>query len=201
MRNLELSDTIPAVIPSAVSDPLPAVPDGLRLSDWIETAGVSRSTAYALLKIAGIEPEQRKVPGSRKPVSFLAGDALARMDALAQASRDGATLPQIRERFAAFAGQSGIVSADLPAGAIVPAGRSEIVPNSPPDSPKPSESMPVRERLAALRDAIELGAPLTTAEAEQLLGSRLSGDRVVRGRVAAIREGRNCWRLEMLPPS
>ena len=60
-----------------------AVPDGMRLSDWWTTRDVPRSTAFRLLKIAGLEPEKARVDGSRSPVSSLipfqvANDLMAR---------------------------------------------------------------------------------------------------------------------------
>jgi hypothetical protein len=54
-------------------------------------------------------------------------------------------------------------------------------------------------RLRVLRDALELGAPLSTAAVAELLGARPGGPEVVRGRIVAIREGRDCWTLEPLP--
>ena len=54
----------------------------------------------------------------------------------------------------------------------------------------------LRSRLAALRDAVELGAPLSTTEAALLLGARPGGGEVVRGRIRAVRLRRNLWTLE-----
>jgi len=80
--------------------------DGLRLSDWIDQAGISRSAAYELLKITGVEPEPRKVPGSRKPVSHLTPEQISILEPLAQQLADGKTMPQIRRQIE----QSGTVS-------------------------------------------------------------------------------------------
>ena len=63
----------------------------------------------------------------------------------------------------------------------------------------PMESDGIRQlqaRLAALRDAVEMGAPLSTAEVSMLLGARPGGAEVVRGRLRAVREARNCWTIE-----
>ncbi len=69
-----------------------------------------------------------------------------------------------------------------------------------PAPPDPVESdgavERLRHRLAALRDAMEMGAPLTTAEVALLLGARPGGAVVVRGRLRAVREGRNLWTIE-----
>ena len=72
--------------------------DGLRLSDWIEQVGISRSAGYELLKVTQIEPEPRKVPGSRKPVSHLTPEQLVILQPLAQQLADGATMPQIKQQ-------------------------------------------------------------------------------------------------------
>ena len=79
--------------------------DGLRLSDWIQQAGISRSAVYELLKVTGIEPEPRKVPGSRKPVSHLTAEQIEVLEPLARQLSDGATMPQIKKQL----GQSGTV--------------------------------------------------------------------------------------------
>ena len=70
----------------------------VRLSNWIEHTGLSRSTAYELLKLLGIEPEARRVPSSRKPVSHLTASDLKLLKPWADEIRAGATLPQIRDR-------------------------------------------------------------------------------------------------------
>ena len=44
---------------------------GVRLSALWESGDVSRTTAFELLKLARIEPEQKRVPGSQRPVAFL----------------------------------------------------------------------------------------------------------------------------------
>ena len=53
--------------------------DAIRLSDWIEASGLSRSTAYELLKLLQIEPEARRVPSSRKPVSHLSAEQIQQL--------------------------------------------------------------------------------------------------------------------------
>jgi hypothetical protein len=72
--------------------------DAMRLSDWIDATGLSRSTAYELLRLLQIEPEARRVPSSRKPVSHLTADQLEQLQPWAQQLASGATLPQIRDR-------------------------------------------------------------------------------------------------------
>ena len=94
--------------------------DGIRLADWIEQAGLSRSTAYELLKLLGIEPEARRVPTSRKPVSHLSGEQIEQLLPWVQEVQRGATLPQIRDRLGRIQtvpdnspGQTQIVPVDL----------------------------------------------------------------------------------------
>ena len=55
---------------------------GERFSDWYEGHGISRTTAFALLRAAGIEPSKKRIEGVNKPVSFLAGEMLRDMEAL-----------------------------------------------------------------------------------------------------------------------
>ncbi|MFN9916426.1 MAG: hypothetical protein ACK53L_27805, partial [Pirellulaceae bacterium] len=64
------------------------------------------------------------------------------------------------------------------------------------DGPDGEALQRLRRRLAALRDAVELGAPLSTTETALLLGARPGGSEVVRGRIRAVRLRRNLWALE-----
>lgn len=155
-----------------------AVPDGLRLSDWWESRDVPRSTAFRLLKVAGLEPEKVRAEGSRSPVSFLTAEQVQVLDALAQRLKAGATIAQLE-------------------GAIARVSRPETAPDPEPppavDGPGPALLL---ARLEAGQRAIAAGLPLTTGEVAWLLGARPGGDRVTRGRVTAVRHARNCWTLE-----
>jgi hypothetical protein len=51
------------------------------------------------------------------------------------------------------------------------------------------------KRLRALRDAVELGAPLTTREVRLLLGANPGAEQVTRAGVNARRLARNLWQL------
>jgi hypothetical protein len=141
--------------------------DAIRLSDWIEATGLSRSTAYELLKLLGIEPEARRVPTSRKPVSHLSAEQIQQLQPWANELASGATLPQIRERL----------------------GRNDNVPDT---SPKRSEIVPADQLVAALAaiagqqqqaqpvdplrcaralaEAAELGVPLSSQELAGVVG-------------------------------
>jgi hypothetical protein len=168
---------------------VPAVPDGLRLSEWIESRGVSRSTTYSLLRLAGIEPEARRVDGSRKPVSFLTAAQLVVMDAMAEQLRDGRTLAQLSAMVPTRTVR------DDPGQDPEP---SETIPDGSPDDPGLSRPLTLPERLQALQLALDTGAPLSTADVAQLLGARPGGPEVQRGRVLAVRHARNVWTLEAI---
>lgn len=152
-----------------------ATVDAVRLSDWIDGSGLSRSTVYELLKILGIEPEARKVPTSRKPVSHLTTEQMELIEPWASELRRGATLPQIRDRLGRIQtipderpGPSEMVQANS-------SGQSEIVPahqlmealaaiaghQQPVD--------PLR-RARALAEAASLGVPLSNQELAEVVG-------------------------------
>jgi hypothetical protein len=141
--------------------------DSIRLSDWIEAAGISRSTAYELLKLLQIEPEARRVPTSRKPVSHLSGEQMDTLAPWVAELKRGATLPQIRERLGRNdnvrddgPGQSDIVPADHLTAALAAIVSQQQVP--PPADPL--------RTAKALAEAAELGVALSTAELAGVLG-------------------------------
>lgn len=141
--------------------------DAIRLSDWIEATRLSRSTAYELLKLLQIEPEARRVPTSRKPVSHLSAEQIQKLQPWAAQLASGATLPQIRERL----GQNDTIPDDRP-------GQSQIVPAdqltaalaaivSQQQTPPPADPLRTAKALA---EAAELGVALSTAELAGVLG-------------------------------
>jgi hypothetical protein len=179
---------------------LDATPSGCLFSTWIETAGVSKSTAYQWRAALGIKPEKRRI-GTRVEV-WLSADDLSLLDAYRHALGRGLPVSDAL----ALLGRSSPMESDG-AGAIVPMESTGISRTDPMESDgfhaaSPMESDGARQleqlrtRLAALRDAVELGAPLTTAEVSALLGARPGGAEVVRGRLRAVREARNCWTIE-----
>ena len=161
-----------------MSDTSLAVPDGMRLSDWWTARAVPRSTAFRLVRIAGIEPEKVRVDGSRSPVSFLAADQVAALNALADKLKNGVTITQLE-------------------GALSRLSRPETAPDP---EPAVSDGQPGPELLLARLEAAQLamatGLPLTTAEIAWLIGARPGGDLVTRAKVTARRHSRNCWSLE-----
>ena len=161
-----------------MSEPSLAVPDGMRLSDWWESRAVPRSTAFRLVRIAGIEPEKVRVSGSQSPVSFLSAGQVQAMDALAERLKAGATIAQLE-------------------GALARVSRPETAldPTPPPSEAPPGPEL-LQARLAAGELALRTGLPLTTAEVTWLLGARPGAPLVKRGRVTARRHARNVWSLE-----
>jgi hypothetical protein len=139
--------------------------DGLRLSDWIESEGLSRSTAYELLKLLEIEPEARRVPTSRKPVSFLTREQQQQLRPFALMLSGGTPLSTIRRQVELQRpGQSEIVPAGGP-------GLSEIVPVVAAALQPPADPLRVARALA---DAAQLGVPLSSAELAGVLGMSAS---------------------------
>ena len=174
------------------ADALEAAPSGCLFADWIKRRGCAKSTAYRMRQELAITPEKRRAGGAVLVWLSAADEALmtAYADALANGMSTAAALAAV--------GRSGVlVESDGPA-PIVP------MESDGPAAADPVESdgtdgealQRLRRRLAALRDAVELGAPLSTTEAALLLGARPGGGEVVRGRIRAVRLRRNLWTLE-----
>lgn len=170
-----------------------ATPSGCLFADWIARRGISKSTAYAWRSALKIEPQRRRVAG--RVEVWLNAEQEALLNAYAEALGNGATAS---EALAAVG-----MPANEPAGMIPveSAGSAGLVPldsNGPPSAIPPESAgiQQLRNRLAALRDAVELGAPLSTADVALLMGARPGGDLVVRGRLRVVREARNIWTIE-----
>jgi hypothetical protein len=175
-----------------------ATPSGCLFSDWITRKGVSKSTAYAWRSALRIEPQRRRVAG--RVEVWLSAEQEELLDLYAAALGNGATAAEALAAVGLSAapmdsnGSTGLIPVDS-------AGTAGLVPLES-DGPHPAAPMEsdgihqLRARLAALRDAVELGAPLSTAEASLLMGARPGGAVVVRGRLRAVREARNCWTIE-----
>lgn len=165
-------------------EPLDALPSGIRLSQWIAAAPISRATAYELLRALGIETEKVRVAGSRAPVAFLTAEQVAAMDGAAARIAAGTPLAEIAGSLARRP------SADGP-------WMPEPDPEPSADGPQTPLSLP--ERLAAIESAQRTGAPLTTAEVQLLIGARPGAAVVTRGRLTVRRQSRNVWAID--PPS
>jgi hypothetical protein len=172
-----------------------ATPSGCLFSDWITRKGVSKSTAYAWRSALRIEPQRRRVAGRVEVWLSAAQEEL--LDLYAAALGNGATAA---EALAAVGLSAAPMESDGSTG-LIPVDSAGLVPleSDGPHPAAPVESDGIhqlRARLAALRDAVELGAPLSTAEASLLMGARPGGTVVTRGRLRAVREARNCWTIE-----
>ena len=140
------------------------IPEGLkRFSEWHEEAGISRSMAYELLKMMEIQPEMRRVPGSKKPASFLTQKHQDQLAQPLELFNKGWTIPMLKEALER-------TNAAKTASDIVPTQSTELVA-------KQSRTVEIkREPLAiprALAEAADLAVPLSNAEMAAVLG--LSG--------------------------
>ena len=145
---------------------------GERFSDWYEGHGISRTTAFALLRAAGIEPGKKRVDGINKPVSYLAGDQLRAMEALVEQHKAGRSVAEL----------STAIQKAVPE-------RSELIATnaSEPDDKAPGGDL--LDRLRALKLAQTTRMVLTTREARWILGRRP----VVSDKVERV--GVNAWRI------
>lgn len=178
---------------------LDALPAGCLFPDWIARRGISKSTAYQWRNDLKIEPERRRV-GTRVEV-WLSSEQEQLLNSYGDALGRGLSVPDAL----AAVGRPAPVESDGP-GTMVPLEFVGMVPaasdSSGAESAAPVESdgeqriAALRQRLAALRDAVELGAPLSTQDVALLLGARPGGSVVVRGRLRAVREARNLWTIE-----
>jgi hypothetical protein len=174
-----------------------ALPSGCLFSDWITRRGCAKSTAYRMRQELGVICEKRR-SGAAVEVWLSAGDEVlmtAYADALGRGLTTAAALVAVgmSSRITALVVESDGAALTGPMESDGPA----------PEGPVESDGADLgerlillRRRLAALRDALELGAPLSTAEAALLLGARPGGAEVVRGRIRAVRLRRNLWTLE-----
>ena len=140
-----------------------SVLDGLRLSDWIEQSGISRSRAYELLKVLNIELESRRVPGSRKPVSFLSNEDLELLNPLAQQMASGLTLTEIKRRITVpnSPASSEMVVQNNPGPSELSIPQLEqIIEFLAPAAPAPDPLVLARR----LKEASQLGVPLSNQE-------------------------------------
>ena len=178
---------------------LEATPAGCLFPDWIRDKGVSKSAAYQWRAALGIKPDKRRV-GAKVEVWLSAADeqlmndyreALAKMPPAEALAKVGRAAPVESDGALAMVpmDSGGISRIDPVESAGIPA-------VAPVESDGFRQVEQLQNRLAALRDAVELGAPLSTAEVSLLLGARPGGDEVVRGRLRSVREARNCWTIE-----
>jgi len=148
---------------------------GERFSDWYENHGISRTTAFALLRAAGIEPGKKRIEGVNKPVSYLAGDQLRAMEALVEQHKAGRSVAEL----------STAIQKAVPE-------RSELIATNPSEPSEPGDKAPggdLLDRLRALKLAQSTGATLTSKEARWILGKKPVANEKLE------RLGVNAWRL------
>ena len=145
---------------------------GERFSDWYEGHGIRRTTAFALLRAAGIEPSKRRIEGVNKPVSYLAGDQLRAMEALVEQHKAGRSVAEL----------SSAIQKAVPE-------RSELIATNPSEPDDKATGGSLLERLQALQLAQTTGATLTSKEARWILGRKPVASEKVE------RVGVNAWRL------
>jgi hypothetical protein len=160
--------------------------DLMALSSWYEDKRVPRSTAFKLVKLAGIETTPMKVPSSRAPVAAINAEQKAKLDALVQVLQNGVTMAQLERQMA---------------GALVAAEQqAETVSDDPGPILHPADPSALLARLEAAERAIASGLGLSTSEAAWILGVRPGAAVVTRGGITATRTVRNCWQLRRSEP-
>lgn len=171
--------------------------DGLRQSDWIASSGIARTSCFALFKLAGIEPELRRPPGGGKPVAFLTQEHLAALEPLAERFRQGASLSQIEAELHSTA-LNRSEPAEIGRNDAEPPAWLELVITAVRSLEKPADPLSMARQL---KEAAELGVPLSQSEVANLLGLSISsieswrGDQQVRPGYRLRREsdGRRVW--------
>lgn len=190
--------TVPACAHSAdvASDQpqaLAAIPDGTPLDQWIEREGCSRSSAYKWIRELGIETTMAADPDDpRKQRAWLSTGQADQLSAYAK-HRKGKRIGEVR-----IGDVMTVSRAPLPLVPMVPPGWAPSAETADDADTVDDEREAVELlalRLRALKDAVELGAPLSTREVRLLLGARPGGDRVTRAGIEARREARGLWRL------
>ena len=174
--------------PDAAPAPALAVVDGMPFAEWSEREKLSRSTSYKYAADLGIRRRQRINPATGRSEPWLVQADAEALTAYRRALKEGAK----------------------PAEALALIGRGALVPTTAgPDPQNPPESAAdagderdrlelLSLRLRALRDAVELGAPLSTHEAAALFGVTPGaglGESVTRGAIEAQHLARGVWRL------
>lgn len=208
-----------------MADVLSAVPDGQRLSDWIEQAPIGRTATYALLQALAIEPGKARLQGVARPVAMLTTEQITQLDAAVDRLQQGESISQLAGEPAASAiihehsrmltpaglevALESLASAlQALAAPVAPAGLETALESlagalqalAPPVIPTPLA------RARALRDAAAEGLLLTTDELAQITGLplaelevRRSGDRLQGYRLKKVgKKPGLVWRLEAL---
>lgn len=163
-----------------------AVPDGVRLSELIESLPVSRGSVFELVKALGIETMKGPGPGGRGRVAWVSSHDADKLEAAAREVAAG------RLRIA-----------DV--GAIVQSRQAPQTPQTEPTlnvtgSPDSADGAGLLQRIEAAERAMRTGFPLSTAEVAWVIGARPGAAVVDRGGIRAERLARNVWRLSAASP-
>lgn len=173
------------------AEALAAHQDGMPFSAWVKQAGCARSTAAKWAEACAVRIRKEVNPASGRQESWLSG-------------HDVAVLNDYRRQLDGGQKPSATLVSLTPGGQVLPAAWL-------PQAPEPAAANRSREeerealellqlRLAGLRDALDLGAPLSTKETTLLLGVRPGGDPLGRAGIEARRLGRNLWQLRKAEP-
>ncbi len=171
-----------------------ATPSGVLVSDWIRDRGCAKSSAYKWLGLCQIRPRREVNRATGKVESWLTDQEATILTAYAEALSKGAKPSEAL----AVIGRGPVVAAPQVPGWMPPAGWEPMAPE-PESADSEDDAYEAVEllgkRLRALRDAVELGAPLTTREVRLLLGAHPGAEQVSRAGVTARRLARNLWQL------
>lgn len=129
--------------------------DVISVADWIaETEGVSRSAAYEIFKIIGLEPIKLRAPGSRSASSHLNAEQRNQMDQIASWIRQGMTMPMLRDKYH-YVGSVGRLDAEETSPALAKQKSSGLSETVQADSPRQSEIVQSDSTTALLISALE----------------------------------------------
>lgn len=164
------------------------------MSDWIRDRGCAKSSAYKWLSACVIRPRREVNRATGKVESWLTDEQAATLTAYADALSKGAKPSEAL----AVIGRGPMVAPPQVPGWMPPAGWEPMAAESE-SADSEDDAYDTLEllgkRLRALRDAVELGAPLTTREVRLLLGANPGAEQVTRAGVSARRLARNLWQL------
>jgi hypothetical protein len=168
------------------AEALAAHQDGMALTAWIKQAGCARSTASQWADLCAVRIRKEVNPATGRQESWLSG-------------HDVAILNDYRHQLGQDQKPSATVVSLAPGKPVLPAAWLPQAPEPAAGNRSRTEDRESLEllqlRLAGLREAVELGAPLSTKETTLLLGVRPGSDPLGRGGIEARRLGRNLWQL------
>lgn len=164
------------------------------VSDWINARGCAKSSAYKWLGACQIRPRRDVNRATGKVESWLTDEQAATLTAYADALTNGAKPSEAL----AVIGRGPMVAPSQVPGWMPPPGwepmAAEAESADSEDDAYDALDL-LTKRLRALRDAVEMSAPLTTREVRLLLGAHPGSEQVTRAGISARRLSRNLWQL------